>query len=442
MPKIKSAKRSADTNVFDVIRQRLHTSAIPEQLPCRDKEFTEIYQFLRAKLAARVGGYGRGSDVCNVLTRFFSPCRCMYIAGVPGTGKTATVMEVIKALRKEAAAEVTPEMKGNKKRKSKQTKADKLSDFTYIEVNGLRLTDPYQVYSEIYRSLEGESHVSAKTAANWLEDYFCNPSDDRFVVLMVDELDLLCTKKQTILYHLFDWPNKPYSNLVVLAIANAMDLSERILKNRVSSRLGLTRLTFQPYTHQQLQEIISSRLQGIRGFEETAAQLVARKVAAVSGDARRALDICRRAALIAETRHSSSPQTTTPSKQKQHQLKQQSVKVEDVTDAVDKLLSSTRLIAIRESSQQEQILLQAVVQEFRSSGLEEADFSQVARVHRDICKFERRDCCPSAVELFEIAFNLYERRLILIDDNNCFLKAKVRLNVSTDDIDLALKSEV
>lgn len=362
----------------------------------------------------------------------------MYISGVPGTGKTATVMEVIKALREESAE--TPNGNSSKKRKSRQTKANHSSEFTYIEVNGLKLTDPYQVYSEIYRSLNDGCHASAKTAESWLEDYFSDPPDDRFIVLMVDELDLLCTKKQTILYHLFDWPNKPHSNLVVLAIANAMDLSERILNNRIASRLGLTRLTFQPYTHHQLQEIIWSRLQGTSAFDETAAQLVARKVAAVSGDARRALDICRRAALIAEERHAdAAASSATPSKQ-QSKSGKQSVRVEDVTQAVDKLLSSTRLTAIRESSQQEQILLQSVVQEFRSSGLEEADFCRVVRVHQDVCKFSRY-VCPSAVELYEIAFNLYERRLILIDDNNCFLKAKIRLNVSIDDIDLALKSE-
>lgn len=360
----------------------------------------------------------------------------MYVSGVPGTGKTATVMEVIKALRQESPSTTSSSVK---KKKSKASKVDNVSDFTYIEVNGLRLTDPYQVYSEIYRSLQGESHVSAKTAANWLEDYFTHATDDRFVVLVVDELDLLCTKKQTILYHLFDWPNRPHSNLVVIAIANAMDLSERILKNRVASRLGLTRLTFQPYTHPQLQVIIRSRLQGIQGFDETAAQLVARKVAAVSGDARRALDICRRAALIAESRCDNRNNRKSPHKTRGEESG--SVKVEDVTEAVDKLLSSTRLVAIRESSQQEQTLLQAIVQEFRSSGLEEADFGQVARVHREICQFERLDFCPSAAQLFEIAFNLYERRLILLDDNNCFLRAKVRLNVSTDDIDLALKSQ-
>lgn len=58
---------------------------------------------------------------------------------------------------------------------------------------------------------------------------------------------------------IFEWPNRPKAQLTVLAIANTMDLPERLLMNRVSSRMGLTRLTFQPYKVKQLQTIISSR---------------------------------------------------------------------------------------------------------------------------------------------------------------------------------------
>lgn len=56
---------------------------------------------------------------------------------------------------------------------------------------------------------------------------------------------------------------------------------------------GLTRMTFQPYTFKQLQTIVLSRMKGLNAFDEDAIQLAARKVAALSGDARRALDICR-----------------------------------------------------------------------------------------------------------------------------------------------------
>jgi len=37
-------------------------------------------------------------------------------------------------------------------------------------------------------------------------------------------------------------------------------------------------MTFQPYTHKQLQEIVLSRIKGIKIFDEDAVQLVARKV--------------------------------------------------------------------------------------------------------------------------------------------------------------------
>lgn len=54
----------------------------------------------------------------------------MYISGVPGTGKTATVHEVIRGLQQAAQANDVP-------------------PFQYIEVNGMKLTEPHQVYVQI-----------------------------------------------------------------------------------------------------------------------------------------------------------------------------------------------------------------------------------------------------------------------------------------------------
>lgn len=57
-------------------------------------------------------------------------------------------------------------------------------------------------------------------------------------------------------------------------------------------------------------QIIQSRLEGVPGHivQPEAVQFAARKVAAVSGDARRALDICRRAVELAETQAISQDQ--------------------------------------------------------------------------------------------------------------------------------------
>jgi Cdc6-like AAA superfamily ATPase len=54
----------------------------------------------------------------------------------------------------------------------------------------------------------------------------------------MDELDLLVTSKQTVMYNFFEWLNWLHSRLIVVAVANTMDLPERMLSNKVSSRLG------------------------------------------------------------------------------------------------------------------------------------------------------------------------------------------------------------
>ena len=54
----------------------------------------------------------------------------MYISGVPGTGKTATVHEVMRCLQH-------------------ATDMDEISPFHFIEINGMKMTDPHQAYVQI-----------------------------------------------------------------------------------------------------------------------------------------------------------------------------------------------------------------------------------------------------------------------------------------------------
>ena len=63
----------------------------------------------------------------------------------------------------------------------------------------------------------------------------------RSIVLM-DELDQLVTTKQEVVYNFFNWPTLIGSKLVVIAVANTMDLPERVMTGRVRSRLGLHRV--------------------------------------------------------------------------------------------------------------------------------------------------------------------------------------------------------
>ncbi|KAF9946901.1 Origin recognition complex, subunit 1, partial [Mortierella alpina] len=167
-----------------------------------------------------------------------------------------------------------------------------ISPFQFVEINGMKVTEPSYAYVLLWLALSDQK-VTANHALQLLEKQFSTPGPRRLpCVVLMDELDLLVTSKQTVMYNFFEWPNWLHSRLIVVAVANTMDLPERMLSNKVSSRLGLTRINFQPYTYQQLVKIVESRLAGINAFRREAIEFAARKVGAVSGDARRALDIC------------------------------------------------------------------------------------------------------------------------------------------------------
>ena len=61
-----------------------------------------------------------------------------------------------------------------------------------------------------------------------------------FSVVLMDELDQLMTTKQDVVYNFFNWPTLVNSRLIVLAVANTMDLPERVMSGRVRSRLGIS----------------------------------------------------------------------------------------------------------------------------------------------------------------------------------------------------------
>ncbi|XP_052319145.1 origin recognition complex subunit 1 isoform X28 [Oncorhynchus keta] len=375
-------------NILEEARARLHVSSVPESLPCREQEFQDIYNFVESKVMDGTGG-------------------CMYISGVPGTGKTATIHEVIRCLQH-------------------ASDMDEIPTFRFIEINGMKMTDPHQAYVQILQKLTDQK-VTADHAAALLEKRFSNPAPKKeTTVLLVDELDLLWTRKQNVMYNLFDWPTRRHARLVVLTIANTMDLPERIMINRVASRLGLTRMSFQPYSFKQLQQIITSRLNKVKAFEEDALQLVSRKVAALSGDARRCLDICRRATEICE--HSAS-----------HPSSAGLVRMSHVMEALDEMFSSSYITAIRCASLQEQLFLRAVIAEFRRLGLEEATFQQVFVQHRALSRVEGLQ--PISVsDGLAVCQRLGACRLLLLEASRLDMLQRVRLNVSQDDVLYALKA--
>ncbi|GIY77466.1 origin recognition complex subunit 1 [Caerostris darwini] len=380
-------------NILEESRMRLHAAAVPKSLPCREEEYSDIYKFVRDSLCLQTGG-------------------CMYISGVPGTGKTATVHEVIRNLEEEKENGEVP-------------------FFTFVEVNGMWMTDPYKCYVHIFKSLTGKS-IASQQACNLLEKRFTEkgPKKDA-VVLLVDELDRLWTRKQTVMYNIFDWPSKPSSKLIVLAIANTMDLPERLMMNRVKSRLGLSRITFQPYNFRQLQEIIMNRIQELKVFDPDAVQFVARKVAAVSGDARRALAICRNATEIVEKGDLKGSKFTPSKKQKIL------VGMEHVDEAIQQMFSSPVIAFIKSSSKMTKLFLEGMLNEFTRTGSEETTLLKVSNHIDTICKFEGIRP-PSSSIILTICVRLAASHVVLVDDFRNDIHMKLRLGVDPDDVNYAL----
>ena len=354
-----------ESSPYQIARSTLHVSAVPHALPCRESEFETVHSHLEAAITAGTGA-------------------CIYISGTPGTGKTATVREVVASLQAAVSEE-------------------QLDDFYFVEINGMKVTDPHQSYSLLWEALKGD-RVSSAHALELLEREFSTPSPRRVpCVVLMDELDQLVTRNQGVMYNFFNWPQLRHSRLIVLAVANTMDLPERTLSNKISSRLGLTRITFPGYTHTQLMAIIQSRLEGVGGkqiiVESDAVQFASRKVAAVSGDARRALDICRRAVEIAEQeslvsdaggrgKENEAPNTPskTPARQQQPNRtttsaqaasKRGIVTIATIKRAIAEATSTPLASHLRSLSLSSKVLLAALLARLRRTGITESTLADV-----------------------------------------------------------------
>lgn len=325
-------------------RTQLRVAVMPDSLPCREAEFSQIFLALEAAINTKQGS-------------------CVYICGTPGIGKTATVREVIAQLQL-------------------RNQMGELENFTYLEINGMKLINPQNAYEQLWEAIGG-TRVSATNAVSLLETEFKKKETDREPTLvLIDEMDQLVTKSQSVMYNLFNWPTFKQSRLIVVAIANTMDLPERIFSNKITSRLGLFRIQFQGYTHNQLREIIESRLVGQQVVEKDAIEYASRKVASVSGDARRALDICRRAVELAELDG------------------RQTVKIAHIRHAIDETAHEPKYMFLQDLPLASKILLSAVLAQVRRSGVLENLLGDIMEEAHRLCKM-----APNADKLLEVLFN-------------------------------------
>jgi origin recognition complex subunit 1 len=349
--------------------------------------------------------------------------------------------------------------------------ADELDDFIFVEINGMKVTDPHQSYSLLWEALKGD-RVSPTHALDLLEREFNHPSPRRVpCVVLMDELDQLVTKNQSVMYNFFNWPGLRHSRLIVLAVANTMDLPERTLSNKISSRLGLTRITFPGYTHEQLMKIIQSRLEGVPGdiVESDAVQFASRKVAAVSGDARRALDICRRAVELAETDVLGQAAPNTPSKSGNGDKIPKSfgrVTIGTVKRAINEATTSPLQQYLRGLPLSSKILLAALLAKTRRTGISESILGDVLDEAKRMAKMDtgnenmvefllksdmlrsmssfaakQSQRTPRLLSMGASAVELMEAGIIGLEARRADRTGKIRLSIGEEDVKQAFKDD-
>ncbi|ORZ11309.1 P-loop containing nucleoside triphosphate hydrolase protein [Lobosporangium transversale] len=227
----------------------------------------------------------------------------LYISGQPGTGKTALLKEIMR--------DMEPEMKAAEHR------------IKTVMVNCMTIKDPKLVYMKLLQELgltvdkskDKEKDITVKA----LESLFLSSNDAKknkpMYVVILDEIDQLLTKDQEVLYKLFEWSSMEGSRLTLFGIANALDMTDRFLPRLKARNCEPQLLNFNPYQVAEIRAIIMDRLFSLEGkdadrdekdeketatkvrvaplMQRPAIELCARKVAAATGDLRKALDICR-----------------------------------------------------------------------------------------------------------------------------------------------------
>lgn len=250
-------------------REALEPSFVPDELPHRDKEIERIAGLTACAL--------RGDIPPNFL--------CY---GMTGTGKTATIRYISQKLARHCSTKPP----------------------WWIYINCNVVSTPYRVLAHIYNTIARNEKIPPtglpkdiifKKLLGLLDN--CIKQGICFLVL--DEIDILIEKKGSneILYDLTRLnENLDSCRVSIIGISNKLKFLE-YLDPRVKSSLGQEEIVFHPYNANELADILLERAK-IAFYpnivNEGILKLVAGLAAKEHGDARKALQLLRKAGEMAE----------------------------------------------------------------------------------------------------------------------------------------------
>lgn len=250
-------------------RNALEASYIPKELPHRDMQIKEI----AGKTACALLGDAPPSFLCY---------------GMTGTGKTATIRYVSQKL------------------------AQQNSEFNpwWIYINCNVLSTPYRILAYIYNTISRREKIPPTglpkdVIFRKLLGLLDNRVGNSVCFLVLDEIDILVNKKggNEILYDLTRLnENLDSSRTSLIGISNKLKFREN-LDPRVLSSLGEDHIVFPSYDASELRDILIERAKIVfrdEVLKEDVIPLCAALAAKEHGDARKALQLLRKAGEFAE----------------------------------------------------------------------------------------------------------------------------------------------
>lgn len=277
--------------------QRGSSSTISEYLVGRETEAQQLRSFLELSIST-------------------NSCNSLYISGPPGTGKTAQTNLTLDWLCRDKLAY-----------SDKLANSDKKVDGTHhiagrsvkvIRLNCMTVNKPENVFHELYTAIKG-SNGNKKQQFDDFYTLLASKGDADSIVVFLDEMDYLITKDQQVLFQLFHCASQMKSSvlktkLIVVGISNALDLTDKFLPRLRSNGFNPQTLQFLPYTSEQIRMVVTCKLASLTDLEKensqpgaavslmhpSAVQMCCRKCASVTGDLRKAFDICYKSIELVE----------------------------------------------------------------------------------------------------------------------------------------------
>lgn len=318
----------------------------------------------------------------------------LYICGLPGTGKTALVRSVLTDVLA----------------MSKSDDATSVVPPRVAFVNCMAVTHPRQIFVKVLTALgedvkgASESHAEAEAERRMDKLITSQPGNCQKTLIVLDEIDHLLRSRahQNVLYRLFAWASESQASCALIGIANSLDLTERFVPLLASKGAAPALLHFRPFESQEIVQVIKSRLVGLQArydgeaedeamadvtttspavlFVPAALELASKKIAAATGDLRKALDAARLAVELVEGEQrrqalvnctaSGTGTNTQASKLLSHLTPSSAPKVtpSHILKVLSSVLGSPHLSKLRQLGLQPKLLLAAMIVALRRAG--------------------------------------------------------------------------